>query len=1107
MNNFEFLTAEPKFACFTNVAIAAEQILPIDAASSAMNSRRAMEFAVKWMYSVDEALVKPYDDNLHTLLNASEFRSLVGEDMHFRLDYIRKKGNAANHTARGVKYDEALLCLTNLHIFLDFIARCYSDVYAKNAYDPELVGGLVVDAAPKNAELDALEKIKLEQLLKENAALKAELTEKRKRQHENYVAPPVPSEYETRKRYIDAMLQDAGWVEGKNWLNEYKVTGMPTKSGKGFADYALLADDGVVLAVVEAKNTCADVASGREQLNLYCDCIARLPQQKGWRPVGFLTNGLQTRVVDHLYPERKCATIYSKRDLEKLQTLRYERASLKGVEPDRNIAGRYYQIEAVKKVCEAFEKNARKALLVMATGSGKTRTIASLCDVLLKRGWVKNILFLADRTSLVTQAQESFNAVLPYLSGVNLCEDKDDTTARCVFSTYQTMMNCIDSKRTEDGDKLFTCGHFDLLICDEAHRSIYNKYRDIFNYFDAPLVGLTATPKDEIDKNTYEVFELDNGVPTYGYDLAQAVADGHLVNYVSIETQLDFMQNGIVYDALSPEQREQYEETFLDEDGEVPESIAPAALNEYVFNKGTIREVLNILMKDGIYVDYGRKIGKTIIFAKNHAHAEKILEVFNEEFKDKPGMATVIDNRIRYADNLIRKFKNAEESKPQIAISVDMLDTGIDVPSILNLVFFKKVMSKSKFWQMIGRGTRKCDGLIDGADKDRFLIFDFCQNFNFFRMNQGSATPNQLSLQGATFCKLFEIAFILQRPDLQVEPLIERRKEIVRKLTDKIAELDRNNFAVHQHLEYVDRYSDPDKFNALTYQDVEDVRREIAPLVLPDDGEPEALRFDALMFDLELATLDGKRAGRAKKEVFKKAQQLANIQNIPAILARQETIEGIVHKDELNAAGVDDFERIRKDLRDLIAFIPKEQRRYDVDFRDSVLSTEWNESELENDDLKNYKDKANFYIRQHQDEEVVARIKNNLPLRESDLQALERVLWNEIGTKEDYESEYGDLPLGEFVRGVVGLDMSAAKEAFARFLDETNFNSDQIYFVNQIVEYIVHNGLLKQEDFAMFSDTPFSDRGSPSEIFGDDLNDWRDIVATINSINANATVA
>ncbi|MEG2081485.1 MAG: DEAD/DEAH box helicase family protein, partial [Oscillospiraceae bacterium] len=413
----------------------------------------------------------------------------------------------------------------------------------------------------------------------------------------------------------------------------------------------------------------------------------------------------------------------------------------------------------------------------MATGSGKTRTVIALVDVLLNHTWVKNILFLADRNSLVTQAKRSFANLLPDLSVTNLCEDKDNYNAHCVFSTYQTMMNVIDTAKDDEG-RLYTVGHFDLIICDEAHRSIYNKYKDIFNYFDAPLVGLTATPKDEIDKNTYEIFELQNGLPTYGYELSQAVKDGYLVDFLSVESKLKFLQEGISYPDLTEEQKAEYEDTFKDESGEVIDKITSSALNEWVFNEDTIKKVLDIVMSKGIRIDYGNSLGKTIIFAKNHKHAEEILRIFGKEYPNLPGYAKVIDNYTNYAQSLIDEFSDIKKM-PQIAISVDMLDTGIDVPELVNLVFFKKVMSKAKFWQMIGRGTRLCPNLIDGKDKDKFYIFDFCGNFEFFRINQGKPTVNMLALQSAIFNLKFEIARKLQDIEYQTNDLMNFRKSLV----------------------------------------------------------------------------------------------------------------------------------------------------------------------------------------------------------------------------------------------------------------------------------------------------------------------------------------
>lgn len=909
-----------------------------------------------------------------------------------------------------------------------------------------------------------------------------------------------PTEHETRKQYIDAMLRDAGWRLGADWLEEVELQGMPNHAQVGFADYVLYGDNGKPLAVIEAKRTSVDPAKGRQQAKLYADLLEK---QHGRRPVVFLTNGFETYLQDNQYPERQVAALYSKRDLEKLFNLRRMRQPLTDIQVDKNIAGRYYQEGAIKAVCHTFDaKNRRKALLVMATGSGKTRTAVALCKVLLERGWVKNILFLADRTSLVTQAKRSFVNLLPDLSVTNLCEEKDNTAAHCVFSTYQTMLGCIDTVTDEQG-KLFTCGHFDLLICDEAHRSIYNKYRDIFRYFDAPLVGLTATPKDEIDKNTYAIFDLEKGMPTYGYELAQAVKDGYLVDFLSVETKLKFLEEGITYDQLSEVDKAAYEDTFTDENGELPEKIESSALNEWVFNEDTIREVLHILMEYGLKIDYGEKLGKTIIFAKNHRHAEMILEVFQREYPHLgDGFAQVIDNYMTYAQSAIDNFSDPGKL-PQIAISVDMLDTGIDVPEVLNLVFFKKVMSKAKFWQMIGRGTRLCPGLLNGADKNQFYIFDFCGNFAFFRMSQGKPVHAQLSLQGALFRLKGEIVYKLQDMAYQTEELVPFRQALVKELLGKVQELNRDNFAVKQHLRAVERFSKEETYQGLVYGDIREMEEELCPLILPDADDPKALRFDALLYGIELAYMVGKTSTKARRDLVRQAEAVASVGNIPEIQEQKELLDRILHTDYLERAGLNEFEHIRKSLRDLMKYVLPSGHSYSTNFDDQILETEWHESQLETDDLKNYRAKAEFYVREHQDSPAIAKLKSNLPLTQQDVVELESILWSQVGTQEDYEAEYGEKPLGEFVREVVGMDMKAAKEAFSVYLNDVNLDDRQIYFVNQIVEYIVQNGLMK--DLSVLQKPPFTDLGSISQVF--DAGNWKKIREIIQKINANARVA
>ena len=1095
MTNFDYLKKEKEFECFVDIAIVAEKTYSLDFDTCIMNCRRAMETAIKWMYSIEEELDLPYKNNLYTLMNTNAFKNIVDEDIWRRLEFIRRYGNDSAHNHSSNTKQIAKVCLINLFYFFDWILYCYGKDYEEKTFDESL---LLNQSTTLNESVHS--DIDLEKLIEENKSLKEELSERRSQQQASYVPKPLDlSEFETRKLYIDAMLLDAGWIENKDWMNEVELQGMPNKSDVGFADYVLYDDMHRPLAVVEAKRTCKDVSEGRQQGILYANLLEK---QYGRRPVIFLTNGFETRIIDNQYPERKVAAIYSKRDLEKYFNLMANRAHLKYININKEIAGRYYQEEAIKAVCEALDqKNKRKVLLVMATGSGKTRTVIGLVDVLLKEGWIKNILFLADRNSLVTQAKRNFVNMLPNLSTTNLVEDKTNYNAHAVFSTYPTMMGCIDSVKVE-GKKLFTCGHFDLIICDEAHRSIYNKYKDIFTYFDAPLIGLTATPKDEIDKNTYESFDLENGIPTYGYDLAQAVKDGYLVDFLSVETDLKFITEGIEWDQLSEEEKEEYENTFTDEDGNVPEHIDSSALNSWVFNEDTIRKALKTLFDYGIKVDYGQKIGKTIIFAKNHKHAEKIFEVFNKEYPQLNGFAKVVDNYTNYSQSIIDEFSE-KEKLPQIAISVDMLDTGIDVPEILNLVFFRKVLSKAKFWQMIGRGTRMCEGLLDGKDKKEFYIFDFCGNFEFFRMNKGRASVNSIAVQGQIFKLKFEIVFKLQDLNYQTEELKKWRKQLVEELVDKVKELDRNKFDVHQHIKMVDLYSNPDNYNSLTYDDCLEVKEELVPLIKADEDDITAVRFDALMYGIELAHLAQKKYPKYKKDLMKKVRGIASVANIPEIQVQTELLNKILHSNYLEESDVDDFEIIRRNLRDLIKYIPNSVKSYDTNFEDEILSVEWHESDLDHADLQNYKEKLEYYIKEHQqDNPVIKKLKGNQSLNKEDMDELENIIWNQLGTKQDYYTELGEKPLGEFVREIVGLDMNAAKEAFSKYLDEREMNREQIYFVNQIVEYIVRNGVMK--DMSVLQESPFTDKGNVVELFGDDIHLWSDIQGVINRINKNA---
>lgn len=1103
MTNFDFLKQDKQFETFADTAISAERIFNIDIVSSVVACRRAMEFAVKWVYSVDKAINVPYQDKLISLINTDDFKKLVGNSLYRKLDYIRLLGNNANHSPKNISKDQAMLALENLHIFMNFIYFHYGAKYQQTAFNPELL----INHTEK-ISLSLQEGFELKDLYQLNKNQVSQMTERRAERENKYKEETIShTEASTRKAYIDVMLTDVGWELNKNWINEYPIEKMPNKAGTGFADYVLFGDDGKPLAVIEAKKTSVDVEKGRQQAKLYADDLER---RFGQRPIIFLTNGYDTKIwidTENGYPERRVSGIYSKRDLEKEFNKMNSKSKLTNITINDHISGRYYQKEAIKNVCESFDKNnKRKALLVMATGSGKTRTVISLVDVLMQNGWIKNFLFLADRNSLVTQAKRAFHNLMPDLSVTNLVDEKDNYNARGVFSTYQTIINCIDDTKDEEDKKLYSCGHFDLIIIDEAHRSIYNKYKDIFNYFDAILIGLTATPKNEIDKNTYNIFELEDEVPTYAYELKKAVEDGYLVGYNSIETKLNLVQNGIVYDELSEKDKQQYDELFEKEEYEIPKSISPSEINTKIFNEDTIEKVLHLLLTTGLKVEYGNKIGKTVIFAKSHLHAEKILNVWNKQYPHYPQhFCRVIDNYTNYSQSLIDDFSTAGKL-PQIAISVDMLDTGIDIPEILNLVFFKKVLSISKFWQMIGRGTRLCEGLIDGNDKKEFYIFDFCSNFEFFRINKNDKeATSPTTIQEQLFNLKTNIIFKLQNFRYQTEFLIEFRNNLIDELLEKISKLNRKNFAVVQHIKFIDKFSKKNNYNVLTYQDVLSMEEHIAPLIEPETYEFTALRFDALMYGLELAYIVDKNSVKMKKDLFKKTEALMEYGTIPDVIKQKDLIEKLIlpgYIDKIKE--IKEFEHIRINLRNLMKYIEKkEQKTYDTDFTETIIEINQNEPDYTSTELENYEKKVAFYIKQHEDNPSIMKIKYNKPLTKQDMLELEKILWHDLGTKEDYQEKFKNMPLGELVRSIVGLDMQAAKEAFSKFIDKQNLDTRQIYFVNQIINHFVHNGLLT--DFSIFQESPFNDKGNFLDLFGNQINVWNEIRNTIEQINSNAT--
>ena len=745
-------------------------------------------------------------------------------------------------------------------------------------------------------------------------------------------------------------------------------------------------------------------------------------------------------------------------------------------------------------------------LIVQATGSGKTRVSISVVDVLRRRNYVKNVLFLADRTALVKQAKNNYTNLLPDLSCCNLLDNKDDPeNSRMIFSTYPTMMNAIDEKKNKFGEKLFTPGHFDLIICDEVHRSIYKKYQEIFDYYDSMLLGMTATPKNEIDKNTYGIFDLERGVPTFAYELDKAVEEGYLVNYSTLEYRSKIMEEGIHYNELSDEEKEEYEDTFSDDEN-IGDDISSEAVNAWLFNKDTIDKVLNELMEKGLKVEGGDKLGKTIIFAKSSLHAQAIVERFCKLFPELGGdFIRQIDYSIKYNDTLIDEF-SSKDKMPQIAVSVDMLDTGIDIPEILNLVFFKKVRSYSKFWQMIGRGTRLCKDLLgEGLDKERFLIFDFCNNFEFFRVNKnGSENGIQASLSEKIYNTKAMICRELQSSEYSAdEEYSKYRSDLVSEMMGSVMELNDSSFRVKAHYRYVEMFRNIKTWNNLETVEISDIKEHIAPLVKPPRDNELAKRFDYLVYSIELGILQSKNVQNNVNIVVDTAEQLNEKYSIPQVKAQKETIEKVQTQEFWDNTNILELNRVREALRSLIQYLDKNKRKiYYTDFTDILSDAVEGEPLYGENDLKNYRKKVEFYLKEHEDNLSVYKLRNNKKLNETDLKELERILWSELGSKDDYIKEYGDTPVGRLVRKIVGVDRNALNEAFSKFLTDEKLNINQIRFVNLIIDYISHNGNI--EDNAVLMEEPFKSVGSITHLFKDDIGKAKELMSIVEEIRGNS---
>ncbi|MER7857986.1 DEAD/DEAH box helicase family protein [Amycolatopsis japonica] len=1144
MSNFGFLQAE--WPDLYAEVIHAERLALADPRASCFYARRSLELAINWLYEADSSLNRPYRDDLAAKIAEPTLVAISGPGIRTKMDVIRRQGNAAVHQRGSVAANDALRTVTELFHVLYWVARTYSQNQA-NLPTPGLAFNSAVIPRPLPAQVRLAKQAELKAQADKYAAQDAELAAERKKSSEldaeivalraaiktakaaNEARPDTHdyNEAETRSLIIDILLKEAGWTLDQRQDREYPVTGMPesvSPSGKGKVDYVLWDDDGKPLGVVEAKRTTRDEKQGQHQARLYADCLEK---KFGQRPIIFYTNGYHTQMWDsHNYPPREVQGFYTKEELRLLIQRRAGRLTLAKLPTNDEIAGRDYQTHAIRRIAETFENDSqRQALLVMATGAGKTRTVVGLTDLMMRANWAKRILFLADRKALVVQAANAFKRHLPGTPVVNLLNEKDPS-ARVFISTYPTLMNMIN-ETNENGQRRFGPGFFDLIVIDEAHRSIYQKYGAIFDYFDALLVGLTATPKDEIDRNTYRRFQLEDGVPTDVYGLDRAVKEGYLVAPQAVDVPLKFQRGGIKYDDLSDEDKEYWDAQEWDADGNVPTEVTSEELNKYLYNADTVDKALQTLMTNGLKVAGGDRLGKTIIFAANNKHAEFIAERFNKNYPEYKGeFAQVITHKKDHAQSLIDRFSDPAKD-PHIAISVDMLDTGIDVPEVVNLVFYKLVRSKTKFWQMIGRGTRLAPDLFGpNRDKTGFLVFDLCQNIEFFTHN---LQPAEGKLGTPLSQRLFErrADLLLALDDQHYDDASTSqddgdgttseaglRRDLAHRLHREVMHMNTDNFLVRAQWEHVDTFVNFDNWLSLTPEKHARLVDHLAGLPTSfrdDDNSEEAKRFDLLALRLQLAMINAEPGyARVQAKVQEIASSLLDQLTIPAVRAQQALLDDLAGDVWWQDVTLPMLETMRRNIRKLVKLIDKAKRSIVyTDFEDELgdLSAAGLLEVGTGADFSRFEQKLRIYLNAHDDHLAVQKIRRNRQITASDLQELERVfIESGIGTEAEIERAKEDAGgLGLFLRSLVGLDRQAAASAFEKFQEGKTFTSAQLRFVKEMIEHLAYNGTI--DVAVLYDSSPFIilAPGGPEDIFhGTDVDT---IVATLRSIKATAIPA